>query len=202
MHDASMQWQFNFRVGLYYAIKQLPKLGWMQLQNILLCVLLAIEFMSKLIWCLSSACLIIFFSKGLGEPSLSPALERSVIAYSTLNKFLASFVEHSSAEFDYTVKDKLLLERILDMELTSPLEKGFFYKDDTKSFTSALLYGVEWSLLLFDMFMFAVVDMAATSYVLAALLTYFMDVLILTARDTLGKKNVARKTLVHERFLI
>lgn len=125
-----------------------------------------------------------------------------MIAYSTLNKFLASFVEHSSTEFDYVVRDKLLLERILDMEIKMPLEKGFFYKDDRKSFTQVLLYGVEWSLLLFDLFMFAIIDMAASNYILAALITYFVEVFIVTARDTLGKKNLARKTLVHERFLI
>jgi len=139
---------------------------------------------------------------GMGDPKLSASLERSVLAYSTLNKFLASFVEHSSSDFDYMVKDKLLLERLLDMELTPPIEKGFFYKDDTKSFTSALLYGAEWSLLLFDIFLFAIVDMSASNYILAAAITYFVDIVIITVRDSFGKKNLARKTLVHERFLI
>ena len=88
------------------------------------------------------------------------------------------------------------------MELTPPIDKGFFYKDDTKSFTSALLYGAEWSLLLFDILLFAVVDMAASNYILSAVITYFVDIIITTARDSLGKKNLARKTLVHERFLI
>lgn len=144
----------------------------------------------------------ILFVQGLGEARLSPPLERSVLAYSTMNKFLTSFIEHSSTEFDYVVKDKLLLESVLDMELQPPFEKGFFYKDDTKSFTRTLFYGVEWSLLLFDLLLFAVVDMAATDYVLAAIITYLADLIIITARDTLGKKNLARKTLVHERFLI
>lgn len=119
-----------------------------------------------------------------------------------MNKFLTSFIEHSSTDFDYMVKDKLLLENILDMELQAPMETAFFYKDDTKSFTSALLYGVEWSLLLFDILLFAVVDMAASDYILAAVVTYFVEIIISTARDSLGKKNLARKTLVHERFLI
>ena len=154
-------------------------------------------------WSDSTLIITILFSiQGLGEPKLSPTLERSVAGYSTLNRFLTSFVEHSSTEFDYVVKDKLLLERILDMELQSPMDKGFFYKDDTKSFTRALLYGAEWSLLLFDILLFAVIDMAASNYVLAAVITYFVDMIIITARDSLGKKNLARKTLVHERFLI
>ena len=124
------------------------------------------------------------------------------MAYNRLNRFLTSFIEHSSTEHAYLVKDKLMLERILDMELQAPLDKGIFFNDDSKSFTTALLYGVEWSLLLFDLLLFAVIDMAATNYILAAVVTYFGDVLIVAVRDTLGKKNLARKTLVHERFLI
>ena len=124
------------------------------------------------------------------------------MAYNRLNRFLTSFIEHSSTEHAYLVKDKLMLERILDMELQAPLDKGIFFNDDSKSFTTALLYGVEWSLLLFDLLLFAVIDMAATNYILAAVITYFGDVLIVAVRDTLGKKNLARKTLVHERFLI
>eukprot|EP00795_Rhopilema_esculentum_P008416 gene8416-14397_t len=139
---------------------------------------------------------------GGNEPKLSATLERSVVAYSTMNKFLTSFIEHSTTELDYVVKDKLMLEKLLDMELQAPLDKAFFYKDSGRSFTSNLLYGVEWSLLLFDILFFALIDMAASNYILAAVLTYFVDILIATARDSFGKKNLARKTLVHERFLI
>ena len=119
-----------------------------------------------------------------------------------MNKFLTSFIEHSTTELDYVVKDKLMLEKVLDMELQAPLDKAFFYTDSGRSFTSNLLYGVEWSLLLFDILFFALIDMAASNYILAAVLTYFVDILIVTARDSFGKKNLARKTLVHERFLI
>ncbi len=136
------------------------------------------------------------------ETKLSPNLERSVMAYNTMNKFLASFIEHSSTELDYTVKDKTLLEKIIDMELSPALDKGFFYNDEGKSFVSGFLYGAEWSLLLFDIFLFGIVDFAATNYTLAAVITYFADMIIVAARATFGKKNLARKTLVHERFLI
>ena len=103
---------------------------------------------------------------------------------------------------DYTVRDKLLLERILDAELQGTLDKGIFYNDDGKSFTNMLLYGVEWSLLVFDILFFAIVDLASTNFTLAAVLTYFADAVIVEVRDSLGKKNLARKTLVDERFLI
>eukprot|EP00794_Sanderia_malayensis_P012249 gene12249-13511_t len=129
-------------------------------------------------------------------------MDRSVMAYNTMNKFLTSFIEHSSPELDYTVRDKTLLERILDMELQVPFDKSLFYNDPGKSFVNSFLYGAEWSLLVFDIFLFAVVDLAATNFTLAAFVTYFVDMIIVTIRASLGKKNLARKTLVHERFLI
>jgi len=63
---------------------------------------------------------------GLPGSHLTPALERSVKAYNTMNRYLSSFVEHAIRDNDYVVKDKLLLEKLLKNELQPPLDKSKF----------------------------------------------------------------------------
>ena len=69
-------------------------------------------------------------------------------------------------------------------------------------FDSLLFYGSGWALFLFDLLIFAVVDLLAESYVLAAVVTLVVSWLVRMIRDSLGRRNLGRKTLVDERFLI
>ena len=80
---------------------------------------------------------------------------------------------------------------------------GLFYNDDSRTFTDILLYGQEWSLLILNLLWFLVIDWLSNwNIILAATATYFLDILIVMVRDTLGKKNIAWKTMVDEKFLI
>nr|XP_031295182.1 meckelin isoform X3 [Camelus dromedarius] len=134
----------------------------------------------------------------------SPAstFEQSIKAYHTMNKFLASFIDHVHKEMDYFIKDKLLLERILGMEFMEPMEKSIFYNDEGYSFSSVLYYGNEATLLIYDLLFFCVVDLACQNFILAACLTYLQQEIFRFIRNTVGQKNLASKTLVDQRFLI
>ncbi|NWQ74411.1 MKS3 protein, partial [Columbina picui] len=134
--------------------------------------------------------------------SSANTFEQSTRAYNTMNKFLGSFIDHVHKEMDYIVKDKLLLERILGMEFMEPIEKSIFYNDEGHSFSDVLYYGNETTLLIFDILFFSVVDLASQSFILAAILTYLQQEIFRFIRNTLGRKNLASKTLVDERFLI
>uniref|UniRef100_A0A8I3WNZ1 Transmembrane protein 67 n=1 Tax=Callithrix jacchus TaxID=9483 RepID=A0A8I3WNZ1_CALJA len=105
-------------------------------------------------------------------------------------------------EMDYSIKDKLLLERILGMEFMEPVEKSIFYNDESYSFSSVLYYGNEATLLIFDLLFFCVVDLACQNFILAAFLTYLQQEIFRYIRNTVGQKNLASKTLVDQRFLI
>ena len=91
------------------------------------------------------------------------------------------------------MKDKLLLETVLGVELYDPVDRCLFYTGmnfvnnleyvkldhlisdkGSFAFTSVIFYGNEWSLLLFDMLLFAIVDLIAQNYVLAAIITYII----------------------------
>ena len=76
------------------------------------------------------------------------------------------FIDHSLKDVDYLVRDKLLFEHILNMELKGPppSDKAILYNDNGRSFNSVLVYGHEWTLMLFDLLMFAFVDSFAQDF--------------------------------------
>ena len=140
----------------------------------------------------------------LASPSRS--IEKRLLAYNTLNLFLSAFIDHSLRDLDYLVRDKLLLEHILNMELKDqpPSDKATSYHDNGRSFNSVLLYGREWTvtLMLFDLLMFAFFDSIAQDFVLAGVVTYLFAKILIIFRNKFGRKNITIKTLVDERSLI
>ncbi|XP_060756170.1 meckelin isoform X1 [Neoarius graeffei] len=135
------------------------------------------------------------------DASANP-FEQNTKAYHTMNRFLASVIDHAHREMDYIVKDKLFFERIIGMEFIEPLDKSIFYNDDSHSFTEVLFYGNEATLLVFDTLFFCVVDLGSQNYILAAVLTYVQQLIFRLIRNVSGRRNLARKTLIDKRFLI
>ncbi|XP_076009846.1 meckelin [Genypterus blacodes] len=137
----------------------------------------------------------------VGATSTNPS-EQSIRAYNTMNRFLGSIIDHAHPEMDYTVKDKLMFERVIGMEFFEPNDKSIFYNDEDHSFSDVLFYGNEATLLIFDTLFFCVVDLGSQSFVLAAVLTYIQQMIFCLIRNAIGRRNLANKTLVDERFLI
>ncbi|XP_061676782.1 meckelin-like isoform X2 [Syngnathoides biaculeatus] len=108
----------------------------------------------------------------LTDPGSVSRWEQNIRAYHAMNFFLASIIDHVHPDMDYYVRDKLALERIMGVEFLEPIEKSIFYNDKAHSFSDALFYGHESTLLSFDAFFFCVVDLACRNFVLAGLLTY------------------------------
>ena len=131
-------------------------------------------------------------------------LENMVHAYTTMNTFLTRFLEHALRDLDYEVRDKMFLETILDIEFQEGLaaEKAVFYIDNGHSFDSVLLYGHEFSLTIFEVLVFCFTDLFTSDFLISALITYVITKLIAVVRYTLGKRNLATKTLIDKRFLI
>ncbi|KAM4736601.1 meckelin [Anableps anableps] len=123
-------------------------------------------------------------------------------AYNTMNHFLGSIIDHGHPDMDYMVKEKLMLERVIGMEFIEPADKSYFYNDEAHSFSNVLFYGNEATLLIFDTLFFCVVDLGSQNFVLAAVLTYIEQMIFRFIRNTLGRRNLANKTLVDQRFLI
>ena len=139
---------------------------------------------------------------GGGGTSSSRIDPRTLQAYGSMNKFLSAFLDHALKDHDFIVRDKILLERLLGIEFNDPMDKAYLYNDEGHHFDSTLFYGNEMTLLLADILVFAFVDMLATDFVLAAFIAYLVGLFFALLRDSLGRRNLAKKTLVDERFLI
>ncbi|XP_066570167.1 meckelin isoform X2 [Amia ocellicauda] len=129
--------------------------------------------------------------------------EQTMKAFHTMNRFLSSFFEHVHKDMDYIVKDKLLLERVMNYEFQQPIERSIFYNDhDGTVFSEVLYYSKEMTLLLFDTLLFCIINLGTQNLVLAAILTYVIQQGLQWVRYLISRWNLASKTLVDECFLI
>ncbi|XP_077542856.1 meckelin isoform X2 [Haemaphysalis longicornis] len=128
-------------------------------------------------------------------------IETIVNTYNVVTKFLSAFLDHSLKDVDYTVKDRTVFEKLLDIEFNDTVDRGFFYNDNGHSFDAVIYHGYEFTLVLWDLLMFCVVDFASSDFVLAAAITYVVDKALQGWRRYLSRRNLVKKALVDERFL-
>ncbi|XP_060849331.1 meckelin isoform X1 [Rhopalosiphum padi] len=123
-------------------------------------------------------------------------------AYNNMNKFLAAFLDHALKDLDYEIREKTFVEKLLGIEYSDPLDKGVFFIDDGHSFDQVIFYGNECTLVIFDLMMLSFFYVLTENIVLAAIITGFLIKIMSVIRTTFGKRNLAKKTLIDERFLI
>lgn len=134
---------------------------------------------------------------------LDPQTRKSIEGYNQLNQFLAAFINRNIPDCDFEVRDRPFLEKILDTEFQEVSDtRGIFYNNDSHAFDKVLFYGNEMTLFLFDVILFGWLDNRLENFVLAAIFVYIVQQGIVKLRSTLGQINLAKKTLVDERFLI
>eukprot|EP00770_Monocercomonoides_exilis_P012839 MONOS_12783.1-p1 / transcript=MONOS_12783.1 / gene=MONOS_12783 / organism=Monocercomonoides_exilis_PA203 / gene_product=Meckelin / transcript_product=Meckelin / location=Mono_scaffold00732:24129-27395(-) / protein_length=526 / sequence_SO=supercontig / SO=protein_coding / is_pseudo=false len=146
---------------------------------------------------------------GLPTAQLNP----SVVEQQVADAVQAS--EQINAYFMSWIKNCREAQSIIKAQ-KSPLEKSFrmppsmnqapysvFYRDDSDtSFSSNVLMGLEWDLVFFEIFWFAVSDYWFTNTSIAsALFTWFMSTLVSIGRRIIGTRNVGTKTLTDKRLL-
>ncbi|KAK8783574.1 hypothetical protein V5799_010063 [Amblyomma americanum] len=128
-------------------------------------------------------------------------IDTVVNIYNVVTKFLSAFLDHSLKDIDYTVKDRTVFEKLLDIEFNDAVDRGFFYNDNGHSFDAVIYHGHEFTLVLWDLLMFCVADFASSDFVLAAAITYVVDKMLEGLRRYLSRRNLVKKALVDERFL-
>ncbi|PNF39238.1 hypothetical protein B7P43_G17631 [Cryptotermes secundus] len=133
---------------------------------------------------------------------LSANMDRIIQAYHNMNKFLAAYLEHALKDLDYDVREKTFVESLLDIEFTEIFDKGILYTDTGHSFDNVLFYGNEFTLATFDIFLFFFIEMLFHDFLLAAVITAFFAKMLVIIHRVGGRHNLARKTLIDERFLV
>nr|VZI25749.1 unnamed protein product [Spirometra erinaceieuropaei] len=130
----------------------------------------------------------------------------SFLTYETgqaINRFLMSFISRDYPNgLHYRIVRRKPLENILDGEFDDTSLEGLFYVDEGNSFGNILFYGNELSLFIFDTLLFALINHLSNSLILSGVLTWAVTTILAELRCDFGKKNLAKKTLIDERFLI
>eukprot|EP00048_Salpingoeca_helianthica_P021855 m.14813 g.14813 ORF g.14813 m.14813 type:complete len:959 (-) comp6514_c0_seq1:53-2929(-) len=121
--------------------------------------------------------------------------------HARLTAFFCAYLEHSFPTLDYGVQDKMALAGLLD--LTPAVgDRGIFYPSTPARVADVLLLGHELPLFLLDFLIFTFIDYLSSDYIVAATVTFIIARIICTLTASLGRSNIARKTLVDRRFLI
>ncbi|KRX87863.1 Meckelin [Trichinella pseudospiralis] len=129
--------------------------------------------------------------------------EQRVKAFYTMNKFLINFIDHCITELPYLIKDRLFTEAMLNCEFQDTSNCSIFYRDPSETaFSNLFFYGNEAKLMIFDVMLFTFVDMIVKNYTIAAFVAYIVVKSLKIVRKSGGRKNIARTSLVDERFLI
>ena len=75
------------------------------------------------------------------------------------------------------------------------------FKDKWFNFQKMLAYGLDWDFVIFDVIVLSSVDMWFHSTMIAAVVAYVLDHMLLYGRGYFGKRNIAQSTLTDEKFL-
>ncbi|XP_055377879.1 meckelin [Condylostylus longicornis] len=131
-------------------------------------------------------------------------LEKTTVAYSSVNRFFCAFIDHAIKDLDYILKEKNIIEKILDCEFDNYLteNKGTFYIDNNFSFSRVFLYGNEFQLFLFEIILISTIFLATGNILIAIFIMCLVQKLIKKIFCSKMKSNLSAKTLIDRRFLL
>ncbi|OWZ21326.1 Transmembrane protein [Phytophthora megakarya] len=122
-----------------------------------------------------------------------------------LRDFLQSFIENQNERFRWRIyRAHTCLTRFLDIPPDMSYSKQSLFLPDTASrFAKAsLLLGIENDLMLLDLLCFCLFDLWIGNHAISAIATYALQMVLLSTRAHVGRRNIAKSTLVDSRFLI
>ena len=142
-----------------------------------------------------------------GEPrrNQSGPSDQTLAAYSRVNSFLTEFIDrHGSspgADAGYRIETRPAISKLLRVPPDMGHGACVLNPSSLTSFTNVTLYGIELPLLLLNIMVFALSDIAFNNTFISALIVWLVEQFIVRLRTWMGAKNMTQKTLVDERFL-
>ena len=138
-------------------------------------------------------------AKLFGSPS-SPT-KQAVSSWKKMTKFMQDFVENESKRviIEPTFWEKLLRQ---PPALAISNQPSIFQPDRDFQYCRLLFLGRETDLLLFNILTYSVVDLWFNNTAASIIIAYLLNLAITWCRQALGQANIARKTLIDERFLL
>lgn len=119
-------------------------------------------------------------------------------SYDHLNAFLQKFIND---EGQYEVKPAPFSQVFLGIA-PAVQEKSVFLIEKDIMFKNSMLAGIEWTLMIFYVLLFCGIETQTNSPPIAAFVTFLVDLFIVKVTQTRGKSNIAKKSLIDNRFII
>ncbi|KAH8278945.1 hypothetical protein KR018_011599 [Drosophila ironensis] len=137
-------------------------------------------------------------------PSIDGQMERTSIAYASVNRFFCAFIDHAIKDMDYIIKEKSFVEQLLNCEIDNYIteNKGTFYIDDSYSFSRVMLLGNHLHIFVLELLLLLSLYLLTTSVLVAAAGACVFNMLLRHVFRVWVRRNVSRKTLIDERFLL
>jgi len=131
--------------------------------------------------------------------------EEAVARYSEMSTLLRDWIDSNLEGHNYSIREKTYLEKLIRMppDMSFALDSVFLFDPEgSGSWTRSLLYGREYDLSVFEVLIYSVADLSLKSSYLAAAITFLTWLVVQWIRSALGQSNLAKKTIIDDRFLI
>ena len=129
--------------------------------------------------------------------SASVSLE-ALQSFDRLNKFLQKFIDNVA---EYEIRPAPFTQQYLGIAPTVT-EKSIFLIENDNSFKNVMLAGIEWTVMLFLLLLFVGIETETESPPIAAFTTILFDFIITAFMKVMGRSNIAKKSLIDNRFII
>ncbi|KMZ02405.1 meckelin [Drosophila simulans] len=137
-------------------------------------------------------------------PSIDGQMERTSIAYASVNRFFCAFIDHAIKDMDYIIKEKSFVEQLLNCEIDNYIteNRGTFYIDDAFSFSRVLLLGNHLHIFVLELLLVLSIFLMTSNLLIAAAGACALNILLRQVFRRWVRRNISRKTLIDERFLL
>ena len=127
--------------------------------------------------------------------------QATIGAYADLNKMLTRFFDLSQSEYRLDVqRETPFTQSVLGIS-PSTSDTSIMAPTKEREFRKTMMYGIQWSLYIFYILLFCCIDMHIKKPAIAAFVVYILDLIIVQFFKLRAKANIARKSLLDNRFL-
>ena len=121
-------------------------------------------------------------------------------AFDTLNRYLRKFFDGND-DHPYSIQNSTFIENFLG---TGPLvgDTSILTIQGDFSYRESLLIGIEWTLNVMYLLLFAGVEMETKSPSIAAFVVFIFDQLIMYFYSNKAKANLSRKAIIDKRYIV
>lgn len=142
-----------------------------------------------------------------GADAAAAAATPAVLAYHAANRMLTAFIDQSAAtatgaQLSYTVERQSALRALLGLPPDMVPGRSVLVEAPATAFAATMFYGNEGALVLLNILVHVMADIAFNNTYASLAIVWLIECAFISLRRTLGKRNVAKKSLVDGRFLV